>query len=256
MAGGSRMTSGYDKFFKDVRKARKDKRLSRAKKSTFPIRSLMAIFAMLVASIFLLVEWDNVDSVIKKTQVRIFSFAIAEDAKDKADVKKNQEGQENKSTNKKDEEKNAQSSDGEGENVKNEKQRWTPEEIILFSKLDSKKKELDQREVELNKLEEELQKQKVVLENKMKELDQIREKISTQLSNQVQMDEEKVAKLVEFYSSMKPANAAKILSTINEDLAVEVLGKMKKKEAAEILNLLEPDKSQKLSEKYAGYKNH
>ena len=53
---------------------------------------------------------------------------------------------------------------------------------------------------------------------------------------------------------MKPQSAAKVFEEIDEDLAVEVLGKMKKKQMAEILNLLKPDKAQRLSERFAGYK--
>jgi flagellar motility protein MotE (MotC chaperone) len=53
---------------------------------------------------------------------------------------------------------------------------------------------------------------------------------------------------------MKPQQAAKVFETIDEDLAVEVLTKMKKKSAADILNLLKADRAQSLSEKYAGYK--
>ena len=70
----------------------------------------------------------------------------------------------------------------------------------------------------------------------------------------MELDEGKIKRLVDFYSNMKPQKAAKILTKINEDLAVEVLGKMKKKNAADIMNLLEPKKARVLSEKFAGYK--
>jgi flagellar motility protein MotE (MotC chaperone) len=53
---------------------------------------------------------------------------------------------------------------------------------------------------------------------------------------------------------MRPNTAAKVVESLDEDLAVEILGRMKKKNAAEILNLLKPEKAQVLSEKYAGYK--
>ena len=39
------------------------------------------------------------------------------------------------------------------------------------------------------------------------------------------MDEQKVTQLVDFYSNMKPAQAANIISKINEELAVQVLTK-------------------------------
>jgi flagellar motility protein MotE (MotC chaperone) len=56
------------------------------------------------------------------------------------------------------------------------------------------------------------------------------------------------------YSNMKAPQAAKVFETMDEDLAVEILGRMKKKNAADIMNLLKPEKAQILSEMFAGYK--
>ncbi|MCB9025918.1 MAG: hypothetical protein H6625_06345 [Bdellovibrionaceae bacterium] len=128
------------------------------------------------------------------------------------------------------------------------------EDIRHFSRLTERKKELDQRENELNELERELHEQRKEIEVRIRKLEEIREQIGKVLKEKVQVDEERVAKLVEFYSNMKPQNAAKIVATLNEDLAVEILGRMKKKNAAEILNLLKSDKAQVLTEKFAGYK--
>lgn len=130
---------------------------------------------------------------------------------------------------------------------------WTAEELSFFNKLNERKMELDQREAELNRLEEELQKQKVVLDEKIKQLEAMRVQISKTLKGRVAEDQEKVNKLVEFYSNMKPQQAAKIIETIHEDLAIEVLDKMKKKNAAEILNMIDPKKARRLSELLTGY---
>jgi flagellar motility protein MotE (MotC chaperone) len=132
--------------------------------------------------------------------------------------------------------------------------QWTKEEIALFRKLAARKSELDRREEELNKLDEDLQRQRVDVDKRLQELSGLREKIAQQLKDRVEQDQTRVDKLVQVYSSMKPQSAAKVVETINEDLAVEVLTKMKQKNAAEILNLLPADKSQRLSEKFAGYK--
>ena len=131
---------------------------------------------------------------------------------------------------------------------------WTEEEISLFRKLASRQSELDRRAEELQKLEEDLQKQRAEVDRRLSELSILREKIAQQLKDRVEQDQERVDKLVQVYSSMKPQSAAKVVETINEDLAVEVLSKMKQKSAAEILNLLPAEKSQRLSEKFAGYK--
>jgi flagellar motility protein MotE (MotC chaperone) len=102
-------------------------------------------------------------------------------------------------------------------------------------------------------LEAELQKRQGELEKKIRQLETMRDEISKTLKNRVTLDKEKVGKLVDFYSSMKPSAAAKVIETVNEDLAVEVLDHMKKKNAAEILDLMNPKKARRLSELLTGY---
>jgi flagellar motility protein MotE (MotC chaperone) len=129
-----------------------------------------------------------------------------------------------------------------------------PEDLSHFGKLKARKDELDMREKELSELEEELQKQKVELDKRIVQLEDMRNQIAQILKDRVEVDQEKVSKLVDLYSNMKPKQAADVIGSINEDLAVEVLAKMKKKNAAEIMNLLPAEKARTLSEKYTGYK--
>jgi flagellar motility protein MotE (MotC chaperone) len=131
---------------------------------------------------------------------------------------------------------------------------YTEEELSHFNKLNERKKELDLREAELSSLEEELHKQKLEIETRISKLELIREDVASVLKERVGIDEQRVSTLVDFYSNMKPKQAAEIIATLNEDLAVEILGKMKKKNAADILNLLEPTKARAFSEKFTGYK--
>ncbi|MBO9666255.1 MAG: hypothetical protein J7501_05530 [Bdellovibrio sp.] len=130
----------------------------------------------------------------------------------------------------------------------------TTDELDHLTKLNDRKKELDAREEELNRQETELQAQKVELDKRLKELEEMRGKISSMLEERVKADDQKVDTLVQMYSNMKPPQAAKVFETMDEDLVVEILGRMKKKNAADIMNLLKPEKAQIISEKYAGYK--
>lgn len=130
----------------------------------------------------------------------------------------------------------------------------SPEELDHLSKLREKKKELDSREEEIARVEAELQKQQADLEVKIKELRETREQISRMLEDRVKADDQKVETLVQMYSNMRPPQAAKVFETLDEDLAIEILGRMKKKNAADIMNLLKPEKAQVFSEKFAGYK--
>ena len=128
------------------------------------------------------------------------------------------------------------------------------EQIDHLTRLTERKKELDDREEELNHMDQELQAQKAELDKRMKELEDVRRGISSVLKDKVEVDSKKVDTLVLMYSDMKAPQAAKVFETMDEDLAVEILGRMKKKNAADIMNLLKPEKAQVLSEKFAGYK--
>lgn len=128
------------------------------------------------------------------------------------------------------------------------------EDVSHFEKLKRRKEELDEREKELGELEEELQRQKVELDRRIQQLEETRNQIAQVLKDRVEVDQEKVTKLVDLYSNMKPKQAAEVIGSIHEDLAVEVLAKMKKKNAAEIMNLLPAEKARVLSEKYTGYR--
>lgn len=127
-------------------------------------------------------------------------------------------------------------------------------ELNHFARLRDRKKELDKREEDLNRLEAEISQQREEVEQKLKELEDVRRKISSVLEEKVQVDDQRVENLVQFYSNMKAPQAAKIIETIDEGLAVQVIARMKKKNAADIMNLLKPEKAQAISERYVGYR--
>ncbi len=121
-------------------------------------------------------------------------------------------------------------------------------------KLTERKRVLDQREEELNKKAAEIEAQKLVIEKKLTELEEYRVKISTMLQDRIKTDDSKVETLVQVYTNMKPGQAAKIFETMDEDLVIDILSRMKKKSAAEILNLIKTEKAQAFAEKFAGYR--
>lgn len=121
-------------------------------------------------------------------------------------------------------------------------------------KLAERKKQLDQREEELNKLAEKIEKQKAEISDKLARLEETRVKISTALEEKIKSDDGKVETLVQMYSNMKPQQAAKVFETLDEDLVIELLSRMKKKSAADILNLIKPEKAQVFAERYTGYR--
>lgn len=261
------MKNGYEQFFQAARDAKKQ---TPAKKTPPPSQSFkmseeklrsklnvkprskrrnadVPVFALLFAmgavglSAWLMIDPSRIENLLDKVEVNFMGAASAS-----AEKESQSEGAKA--------EKSAAGEPGQTDAKIAKPDSYSEEDINHFAKLNDRKKELDLREKELNELEEELHKQRVEVEGRIQKLEEMRAQIANVLKERVAVDEEKVNKLVEFYSNMKPKQAADILMTINEELAVEVLGRMKKKNAAEVMNLLPSTKAQALSEKFAGYK--
>jgi flagellar motility protein MotE (MotC chaperone) len=240
------MNGGYQDFFKAKRNMANKKAppkpnqgvQKKKRKFCAPLYTLVASVLAGGSIWYLSVGEEQAKSLFDQVQVSVFGAAQAEDVAKPAEAQPTAE--EKKST--------------DQTAIKESKRVWTDEEVSLFTKLEERKKELDVRETSLNKLEEELQKQKEDLEKRLASLEDVRGKIAAKLEDKVKSDGEKVTALVAVYSNMKPAQAAKIIEGLNEDLAVEVLTKMKNKNTAEILNTMDSEKAKHLSEKFAGFK--
>ncbi len=221
--------------------------VKKSKNTNLPISSIFGF--VMVLGFFLTAYWnfEKIESILSRIEVGVLGQASAEAGP--KDGKNTPVPEAKKET-------SASSSTTDTKTASTASTGMTSEEMSLFKSLEERKRQLDQREAELKKLEEELHKQKGELEKRLADLDQLRSRIGNQLQERVSSDEEKVNKLVEFYSNMKPQKAAKVFETMNEDLAVEILQKMKKTAAAEIMNLIEAEKARKLSEKFAGYRKN
>lgn len=257
------MKNGYDQFFKQARHASRNpgKRfdlpehtmsaqppkkkaappmpLRKAKKKkSFPWMLSGLSFAGLVLALVGMQYSTQVERWMKHVEIGL-GVAMAEE----------------KAPEPKGEKKDAKAEGGEAKEEDGKAHREIAEEDVNhLSKLNERKKELDAREEELGRQEVELAKQREELDRRLKELEGMREKISEILQDRVKADDQKVETLVQMYSNMKAPQAAKVFESMDEDLAVEILGRMKKKNAADIMNLLKPEKTQLFSEKFAGYK--
>lgn len=246
------MKTGYDKHFKkikktgrpidlakEVKKAMSQQRQHQQKqRRSFPIFSF---FSFLILGVMGYIAFENIDWVeaqFKKIEITM-GMAVAEEVK--------QPKSEKQETSK------AGKSDSEKSVAKEENKKQVNDADYLF-KLSERQKQLDQREEQLNKFAEDLAKQKEEIESKLKSLESVRSKISSVLQERIKADESKIDTLVQVYSNMKPQQAAKVFEALDEDLVIEILAKMKKKNAADILNMVKPEKAQVLAEKYSGYR--
>jgi flagellar motility protein MotE (MotC chaperone) len=269
------MKSGYDQFFQNARKAadhshtpvrfqkksaapklkldqsseeleeqiRRRMKMSapkKRKKASIPWKLVAVSFVGLLVAIYGFMNYEEVESFVKRVEIQVGGEAYAEAPKAAPEKK---------------EPKDAKPAEGKEEaTAPAAAPALTASDLDHLQKLNDRKKELDAREEELNRMETELAVQKQELDKRLKELEEMRTKISGILEDRVKVDAEKVDTLVQMYSNMKAPQAAKVFETMDEDLAVEILGRMKKKNAADIMNLLKPEKAQVLSEMFAGYK--
>ncbi len=214
------------------------------KKPPFPWR-MVSLSGFGFAICLYLATHPDLESILRSPiEIGIFGQAVAQGDTPRGGEKKSQSPGES-------EEKSAASA---SETSVSDVRNWSDEELSFFTQLKQRKNELDQREERLKKLEEELQKKQLELDEKLTQLDKMRTEIATTLKDRVDDDSEKVKKLVQVYSNMKPQNAAQVISSLDQDLAIAVLGQMKKQEAAAILNYVEPKKAREISEVFAGYR--
>lgn len=229
---------------------------AKKKRKSIPWKLMAVSFVGLIATAWGVQNFEEVEGTLKRVEISFMGSAFAEAPK--------AAGAEKKAEAKTDAKAPAGEKDPkavEGQKADGEKTAAVPtggalsdDQIDHLSKLNDRKKELDEKEEELARVEQELQMQKEELEKRLKELDGVRRGISSVLEEKVKVDEKKIDTLVLIYTDMKAQQAAKVFETMDEDLAVGILARMKKKSAADIMTLLKSEKAQALTEKFAGYK--
>lgn len=102
------------------------------------------------------------------------------------------------------------------------------------------REELENKKNELKRLEGEVDK-------KIEQLNQLRVKIEKLFEQKGEEEQKRTLELAKMYEKMTADKAAVILGTVDQQLAISILAKMKTKSAAKILNNMERDKAAKLT---------
>jgi flagellar motility protein MotE (MotC chaperone) len=244
------MKTGYDQHFKKLKQSSQPQALNLNKlksqmatpkkaKASFPTMPLLGFILIAGSGLLFLDNFESIEKSLQKIEISM-GVAHAADAVKATPVKA--EGAVAAVTQASTEQ---QAIPVEGKKL---------DDTDYLFKLAERKKQLDAREAELNKVAEQIEKQKSEIAAKLVQLEEVRQKISAQLQDRIKADEAKVEVLVQMYTNMKPVQAAKIFETLDEDLVIEILSRMKKKNAADILNLIKPEKAQVLAERYTGYR--
>lgn len=104
-----------------------------------------------------------------------------------------------------------------------------------------KQEELNRREQELLALQQQMQ-------SRLDELHALEGKIQGMLKKAGDVQDEKLKHLIDVYSNMKPRQAAQVLETLDERIAVKILAGMRGKQAGEVLTYMQAEPAAKLSE--------
>ena len=104
-----------------------------------------------------------------------------------------------------------------------------------------KQEELDRREQALNALETEI-------DAKLVKLQELEASIQRLVTDARGVMDERLKHLIDVYANMKPKQAAVVLETLDEDIAVKILAGMSGRQAGEILTNVQADKAARLTE--------
>ncbi len=244
---------GYEQHFDKIkkRKQKNQKNFKKKIKKSFPIKKsissvnlttlLFLIFGFFSMSLGLLFS-NEVEDLVSKINFDLTTPLLASDINGEKSSQTKSEVEENKAPDLK----------LTVNQAEQKQQHLVNEDISYLKRLQERSDQLDQREEDIKRLEAELHKQEIELQDKLEKIGEMRREISSILENKIKQDTEKVDKLVDVYSGMKPENAARIIEKLDDDLSIEIIRKMKKKDASAVLNVLSPDKARLITEKFVG----
>ncbi len=116
--------------------------------------------------------------------------------------------------------------------------------------LEKVKEDLVKREAFVEEREKKLKKLKTEVEKKIENLLALQKQVEATLQQQVDRREKNSKYLAKMCSSMKPKNAATLLSELDENLAVGVLKLMKPDTAGKVLSYLDAKKAARLAKRF------
>jgi flagellar motility protein MotE (MotC chaperone) len=109
-------------------------------------------------------------------------------------------------------------------------------------------RELQRKEEDLRRREQELKELEKRIDAKLKNLSELEGRLQKMLEEADVLKDKKLRHLVDVYSNMKAKQAAAVLETLDQEIAVKILAGMRGRQAGEILTYVEAGKAAKLSE--------
>ena len=118
------------------------------------------------------------------------------------------------------------------------------------AKIRKEREDIDLGKKELKSLEEGVDKKLAEIDSKLESLKNLQNRIETLLEEKSAAEQKQIASLAKIYEKMSPIKAALALTGLEQQLASDLLGKMKVKSAAKILDQVSKQKTTELSTTY------
>jgi len=123
----------------------------------------------------------------------------------------------------------------------------SPAEIEVLQQLSQRRRELDRRASEIDQQQVVLQAAEKRVDQKIAELQGLQKSIQTAVAKQSAAEDARTQRLVKIYETMKPKDAAQILSQLDMPITLELLSHMKELKTAPILAAMDPAKAEAIT---------
>ena len=124
---------------------------------------------------------------------------------------------------------------------------FSPTEIDILKSLKQRREELEEREQELMFKDNTIQLTKAQIDERLKNLQLLKDELKVIIKQYNNKEAEKNAKLVKIYENMKPKEAARIFEEMQLNVLLEVVDKMHETRLAPILASMEPFKAKEIT---------
>lgn len=121
----------------------------------------------------------------------------------------------------------------------------------ILKSIEQKEQDLKEREQVLEMKEEQLKLLTTEIEKKLSKIKKAQSRIEEMVILREDLVEKSIKHLVKVYSSMKPAEAAPLIEKLDKGITIQILSKMKGKNAGKILARVNPTLAAQLSEAIA-----
>jgi flagellar motility protein MotE (MotC chaperone) len=131
----------------------------------------------------------------------------------------------------------------------------SPAEIEVLQQLSQRRTQLDQRAGELDQQQVVLQAAEKRIDEKIAKLETLQKSIQASVDKENAADDARTQSLVKIYETMKPSDAAQILSQLDMPILLQMLSHMKEAKTAPILAAMDPAKAEAITTAMAKRQN-